>query len=274
MLSYLFYKFNFIGKKLPRILPQRWTGHIAAVNIIRDNFTEVAQCLFEVAGLSLEESAEAEGLLNRFISLEFSFNLLALCKILAILNPLNNYFETTYSDIATAKRLLASTTQTLQTIRSDQIFNEILFDATKLMSDTEMTTDNISIASKRCHRLPITLSKDYFMLDEGDRAFATTNSTPYFETMFKRIYFNLIDTFISELRNRFTERSLSIVTACFCLLFQRARSLEKCNIIKSLLNNNEYINNLNAELMVLHNGLLKDEYSNLSELAADFLPHR
>ena len=39
-----------------------------------------------------------------------------------------------------------------------------------------MTTDNISITSKRCHRLPITLSKYYFILDEGDRTFATTNS--------------------------------------------------------------------------------------------------
>ena len=193
---------------------------------------------------------------------------------MAILNPVNNYFETIYSDIATAKKLLASTTQTLQSIRSDQIFNDILFSAKQLMNDTEMTTDNISITSKRCHRLPITLSKDYFILDEGDRAFATTNSIPYFEIMLKRIYFNLIDTCISELRTRFTERSLSIVTACFCLLFQRVRSLEKCNIIKSLLKNNTYLNNLNAELMVLHNGLLKDEYSNLSELAADFLPHR
>ena len=92
--------------------------------------------------------------------------------------------------------------------------------------------------------------------------------------MFKRIYFNLIDTCLSEFRNRFTERSLSIVTACFCLLFQRARTLEKCNIIKPILKNNAFISNLNAELMVLHNGLLKDEYSNLSELAEDFLPHR
>ena len=31
-----------------------------------------------------------------------------------------------------------------------------------------MTTNTISIASERCHRLPITLSKDYFILDEGD----------------------------------------------------------------------------------------------------------
>ena len=69
---------------MPRILPQKWTNHIEAVYIIRDNFTEVAQCLFEVAGLLLEELAEAEKLLNRFISLEFSFNLLAYARFCLI----------------------------------------------------------------------------------------------------------------------------------------------------------------------------------------------
>ena len=220
LLNYLiFNKFNFIGQKLPRILPQRWTGHIAAVNILRDNFTEVTQCLFKVTGSSIEKSAEAEGLLNRFISIEFSINLLVLCKILAILNHVNSYFETIYSDIATAKKLLASTTQTLQSIRSEQIFNDILSSAKLLMNETVMTIDNISITCKRCHRLPITLSQDYFILDKGDRAFAKRNSIPYFEIMLKRIYFNLIDTCISEQKTRVTERSLSIVTAWFCLLF-------------------------------------------------------
>ena len=103
----------------------------------------MAQCLFEVAGLSLQESAEAEGLLNRFVSFEFSFNLLALCKILAILNPVNTYFETIFSDIASTKRLLASTYQTLQKIRTDEMFNEILIEAKKLLTNTDMTSENI-----------------------------------------------------------------------------------------------------------------------------------
>lgn len=265
---------KYTGKKLPRILPQRWTSHFNAAETLKNNFTDVILCLFEVASLSIPESVEAEGLLNRASTIQFTFVLAVTSKLLNVLQPLNNFFESTYTDIGSAMRMLASTSRTLKSLRTEMIFKELISEAENIIKNTEIIDDNFLYFKQRSRRVPISLHKDYLFTDEGAASMATTNSSTNNYTMFQRILFNSIDTSVNEINNRFAERSLSIVTATFCLLFERSRTEVKCNTIKQLLKDNSHINNLNAELMVLHNGLLKQEYNTLIELAKDFSPNR
>ena len=259
---------------MPRVLPQRWTGHIAAVETLRDNYSEICKSLFEVAALSLKESPEAEGLLNRIMSFKFVFVVQCMCVILAHLKPLNSHFERITSDVATSRRLLAYTLMTFQSLRNEELCKKLEQDSNALINATELADQSdlyTSSLSKRQRRVPINLYRDNILFADANVLASTEEIYNNFQLLCEAI-----DATVAELNSRFTERNLGVVSAALCLLFKRTRTVRICKILASLLPGSSSlpISNIEAELMVLHNGVLKDDFLSLSDLSEHFSKHR
>ena len=97
------------GTHLPRLLVQRWTGHINILEKFDENYVLIVQTLFQKAGVSHTDSTIADGLLNKVSTLEFVFVVLAMENFLHLIKPLNQYFKMENSEIVTASELIDST---------------------------------------------------------------------------------------------------------------------------------------------------------------------
>ena len=139
----------------------------------------------------------------------------------------------------------------------------------KLIDSTGLTDqNNYSISSQRQRRVPINLYRNNILLDDANVLGSTVEIYSNFQ-----LFCIAIDSTIAEFNSRFTERNLAIVSAALCLLFKRTHTLHTCKILASLLttkSGSSAVSNIEGELMVLHDGLLRDEYLSLSDLAECF----
>ena len=249
------------GHKLPRLLPQRWTGHIKLVEIIHSNFTEINNVLFLIAAQRFPESADTKGIFNRISTLEFCFVILLFEKLLGLLRPLNDYFEKSDADLTVALNLIDATCNSFTNMNNTTTAANIIKEANALLKSQfvmipENDMDEIPTNSKRARRIPAKY-RDNDQIIYGNESISL-NSEPEPTALPQRLlkYYNeIIPICINELRNRFSEGSLAVVIAAKRLLSRETRTIDTCNMLYSLLPDNLYnFNNISSELNVLHNG--------------------
>ena len=269
----LFVSSKYNGHKLQRLLPQRWTGHVASVEVIYTNYSDIVQVLFEVTAANVDEYAESEGLLNRITTKSFAKSLILMNRMLSLLKPPNFYFEKVLTDIVSSLKLIDATCRFLEIIKSKDSCNQIDVDAQLLLISNDVTPETGSIP-KRTRKIPQNLTDSIILYGDGLIAASNTNELNDFEKHFEAIIESAVNTSIAEIRSRFSEKSLDFIHAAFKLLSKRTRDIVSCNIYASLLADSSVINNIESELMVLHNGVLNDNYYSLSELSKHFKPLR
>ena len=265
------------GETLKRVLPQRWTGHLAAVEVFDKNFTEICTALFELATKTLNESAEAEGYLNRVCSINFVFCTKLFTRLLSTLAPLNNHFQSIDANIFKSEEVFRSCIATLSGFRTDEFFNQIFQIAQEQLSTafpfSEKSDENSlpTASAKRTRSIPARFRNGFeFLFDEGTASISHENTQ--MPTQLKRFTFEAIDICTHSIHNRFSERNTKVVVASLSLLKRSTRTAANCKILLRLLANNIFFN-IDSELQVLHNGILEN-YSSISQLWDAFLPHR
>lgn len=234
-------------QKLPRLLPQRWTGHIKLVKIIHSNFTEKNNVLFLIAAQRFPESAKAEGIFNRISTLEYCFVILLLEKLLGRLRPFNNYFEKPNADLTVALNLIDATCNSFTNMKNSSTAANILREANTLLKSQcliipDNDNDDIRTNSKRLRRIPAKFRDDDQILYGNESI--SLNKQPEPRTLPQRLlnYYNeIIPICINELQNRFSEGSLAVVIAAKGLLSRETRTIDTCNMLYSLLLDNHMV---------------------------------
>ena len=126
---------------------------------LMQNLPEISSVLIDLAAQSLPHSAEVEGLLNRFCTLDVCFIILAIHKILSYLTSIYDYFQSKSEDISNAVIILESIKRALlehrnlatvaSLLREDKalLIKVLLFEETPLI-------DAAQPLQKRLRRLP------------------------------------------------------------------------------------------------------------------------
>ncbi|KAJ3590148.1 hypothetical protein NHX12_008102 [Muraenolepis orangiensis] len=100
---------HYQGNTLKRLLEQRWTGHLATVQIILKSFQDIVELLRHVensASFPADLRMEAAGLLSRILKPSFKFHTQIICKILSLLEPANRMMQSEEMDLQTAVQLV------------------------------------------------------------------------------------------------------------------------------------------------------------------------
>jgi hypothetical protein len=104
------------GRKLKRLLEQRWTGHHDSVNTVLTEFNNILETLQNIAASRLSESIEAAGLVQQLKHAEFMPVLKLTKDILDLLMPLNKAFQSETMDITTGIALIDVVRSTLASL--------------------------------------------------------------------------------------------------------------------------------------------------------------
>ena len=218
----LFVSSKYNGHKLQRLLPQRWTGHVASVEVIYTNYSDIVQVLFEVTAANVDEYAESEGLLNRITTKSFAKSLILMNRMLSLLKPPNFYFEKVLTDIVSSLKLIDATCRFLEIIKSKDSCNQIDVDAQLLLISNDVTPETGSIP-KRTRKIPQNLTDSIILYGDGLIAASNTNELNDFEKHFEAIIESAINTSIAEIRSRFSKKKVSHLFMPHLNCFRHAR---------------------------------------------------
>lgn len=77
------------GKRIGRLLEQRWSGHLAVTKVVNDNYLSILQTLKEIkkGRFNGEDVAKSIGIKGVMLDLEFRMAMVVAKKILSTLQP-------------------------------------------------------------------------------------------------------------------------------------------------------------------------------------------
>ena len=215
------------GGQLKRLLDQRWSGHIATTKAVLDNY----ECLVNVlntASLSDEcdtiSSVEATGLLAKIKSESFVFIAFVVREILELLYPVDQLLQQREVDLLSALGVLSSAVTQIENLRTheqvENILEKVKMTGVILEQDSTASVHDVpgKIPVKRKKKLPRRLADSVVEVTTG----STSRDDHEGECLtsaqkFTQIYFEIIDSCVGELRERFSERNTAIVSSVGCL---------------------------------------------------------
>lgn len=193
--------------QLQKLCNTRWACRYAAVNAICRTYDAILATLELVGDSSDSEKAiEANGLYHQIAKFLFLLSLVTFDKVLSCTKGLSDHLQNPDLNLSQAAELVIATKSTLQEFRSD-IYWEKLFRYTKSIAELH----NIEIqhlSETRQRRLPRRFQDCVVLETTGSRdALSCSNS---YKT---KLYFPIIDTFLSEISRRFDEKNINIMHA-------------------------------------------------------------
>lgn len=201
------------GKKLKRLLEQRWSGHLATTTVLLDNFQAIVDVLtlceasVEVDG---NTGVEASGLLKRIANAKLLFIGYAVRQILELLQPADQILQARVSHLLTGIRVVSACVTSIKALRSNIQVEEIL---AKIVKQGIQLQTNSESDSKRKRQMPTRLAQCVVESTVG-------NHDSDFEDailQYKQLYFECIDNCVSELETRFGERNAALAASLECL---------------------------------------------------------
>jgi hypothetical protein len=188
---------------LKKLSDTRWASRKRAVDATCQSIAAIEKalervCDGEVRNCTPKVVAEANGLLQTLQTFEFKFMLSFWQKILAEVNILSSYLQTSNIDLNTAAVHIETCLRSMQSLRSDQMFNSIEQDAKDMAENCGTTTQ---FAAQRIRR-----KKRFF--DEMANDSITDDQRSRFKM---QSYFYILDMFIGKLTDRFADFTKFVV---------------------------------------------------------------
>uniref|UniRef100_A0A1A8I409 HAT C-terminal dimerisation domain-containing protein n=1 Tax=Nothobranchius kuhntae TaxID=321403 RepID=A0A1A8I409_NOTKU len=191
------------GNTLKRLLEQRWTGHLATVEVILESFQEILEVLDHVENtpsFPADTRMEAAGLRSAVSKPSFRFHALVVQKILAILEPPNRMLQSEEMDLQTAVQLVNSARECILALRTEEVFMELW----KECCGTE-ANDTASHQSKR--KCSVNRNLNDYILEQTSGARPQENQIKEQQ----RLFYSCIDAVAGEIGHRFGERNSKLI---------------------------------------------------------------
>lgn len=194
-------------RELKRLSDTRWACRHAAVNSICYTFDAILETLGEIAEDSDGiKSTQANGLRLQVKSFKFILCLIIFDKVLSITKGLSDVLQSTSLDLAKAADLVAGTIETLEDLRTDSYW-ESLFSYAESVARVH-GIDVTGPCSSRRRRPPSHLNDVILLESTGAHEPLTTN-----EGFKVGLFFPILDAFLMELNQRFTEKNVELMKA-------------------------------------------------------------
>lgn len=234
------------GTKLKRLLDQRWTGHLATVQVIINSFSEIQEML-EFCSKSSVLAGDVVALAIGFIAQTKAPKFLIIARmmltLLSTLNPANILLQSDCIDLIDGITLVESCAQQLRDMRKEdsEAFNEIWEKSCvksdsavpAAMNNSSVSNENVSSTefpprSKRLCKANSRYLDSVVMTTVGQNAERNPpqaeegqqlpTETELLAIDMKRLFYSVLDTALTEIGCRFGERSQPYVRALVGLL--------------------------------------------------------
>ena len=215
--------------------------------------------------------ADAASLLKSISTFSFFFIVLCLDAVFSVINILSQYLQEKTMTFSRARTCTKSILSTLSQFRNDQKFESLWKVASEKQAQLELEPPTLP----RHRRIPR-------RIDDGE---AENEQYSSVEAYFRRSYCSMLDILISEINQRFSENSYSVLTALEALLLDSFTCLEpKAEHLPEVVGfyGDEFVSEkLKSELMVLY-GFVKSisppcsrghEEKSVDDLISLFLEH-
>ncbi|XP_066980069.1 zinc finger MYM-type protein 1-like [Macrobrachium rosenbergii] len=170
----------------------RWSYYYRSVAKVKLRYGSLLAVLYKVEESSdSEAAAEASGPYKHLLSFKFVVNLHVAEQVMRVTNSLSDQLQSTIKE--------------LQVLRTDEGFSDI-FDKAKIFSAAYEVDTNLKDSSQvgRPKRIQKISSKLKYFLNGSTVGISEDNTSLAPEVLFKRIYFDILDRFLSEMDSRFT----------------------------------------------------------------------
>uniref|UniRef100_A0A1A8US94 DUF4371 domain-containing protein n=1 Tax=Nothobranchius furzeri TaxID=105023 RepID=A0A1A8US94_NOTFU len=197
------------GNTLKRLLEQRWTGHLATVEVILKSFQEILEVLDHVENtpsFPADTRMEAAGLRSAVSKPSFRFHALVVQKILAILEPPNRMLQSEEMDLQTAVQLVNSARECILALRTEEVFMELW----KECCGTEANGTASHQSKRKCS---VNRNLNDYILEQTSGARPQENQIKEQQ----RLFYSCIDAVAGEIVHRFGERNSKLIESMVSL---------------------------------------------------------
>lgn len=194
------------GERLKRLLDQRWTGHLATVSVIIGSFKDITSLLSEIdaeRAYGAEMRMEAIGLLREVSGPAFMFIAIFVQKLLMLLDGPNRLLQAEDMDLLTGLELVASATECVKKLRSEDEFTDLWNKA----NDAHTSTPAPPKRRRTMHK-----NLEQFVVLE-----TTGQNNDNDKTELQRVFYSAIDTVLGEIAQRFSERNTQLARSLAAL---------------------------------------------------------
>ena len=221
--SHFKFKKYYEGKRTSRLLEQQWSGHLKVTEVIYNNYGLMIESLNNVIKNDAKEFdgdsiVESTGLLIVMRSKKFVFILCTMLRLLRLIEPADKAFQSRESSLSSVFPLISSVFSSMKDYRSDEKHETILKDCNDLLAlnqndglEVVVNADEPSLAgpsSLRSSKRKLKSNSLYnnFILTESSGLYYCEDDKQQQHSHYcKDIYFEIFDTVINEMNERFFE---------------------------------------------------------------------
>ena len=200
----------------------RWGSHFGSVYSLMKMFGAVFSVIQDIAADRSIGSlrADADTCFGYLSSFEFIFNLCLMKEIFEITEVLGQALQKKSQDIVNAVRLVSSTKECLQQLRSDDGYQEFIVTVVEFCTNHSIVIPDFEEAyimhGGRTHHQPNQLTKEHYFRVE--------------------IFYATLDTQLFELNHRFNEKVMDLLTTSATLIprnkFRGFKASDICDMVK------------------------------------------
>lgn len=210
---YSFFRHHFVSQRyscpyLKRLLEIRWTSHYEVIKCVVENEEVILDILSKVSNddnASVDLAKEASGLLSQLKQCHFFEVGKFLIHLLAILKPANAILQSQHVNLCSAAEVVQGCVGALRNLREN--------DSELQQYCTGMTT--VEPSPKRLRTLNPSYADSVIFSTLGQEG--QSGSERATEAL-RRQMLNILDTAVSEMKNRFSTKNLELMKALSCLL--------------------------------------------------------
>lgn len=188
------------GKRIGRLLEQRWSGHLAVTKVVNDNYSSILKTLDEIKNdrFNGDDVAKSVGIKKVMPNLEFRMAMVVAKKILSMLEPADAALQARNAGLKDAITIIKCVQNEIIKLRTDEMYHQILEEAkSKISGDSENQTQKRQI--KKSNRM------DDYLTYGTSCCSARQNIEDQNAQPFKSEYFETLDILIAELQRRFSD---------------------------------------------------------------------
>lgn len=196
---------EYAGTNIPRLIEQRWSGHLKATQAISKNYSELLDALNKIKdgnghNFEADDIVLASGISSAIMDKKFVFMLQFLNELLCLIEPANQILQKRQVGFRQAMPVIETVLESVLLLRTDESFARFLLSAEGIMeiNGNEPRARRISHRSYR-------LTNSIVMSSLGEREMDADN--PRHTSILKSQYFEIIDRVVHEIKRRFKENN-------------------------------------------------------------------
>ncbi|GBO99923.1 Trypsin 3A1 [Eumeta japonica] len=237
------------GKRIGRLLEQRWSGHLAVTKVVYDNYSSILQTLKEIKN-------------GRFNGDD-------------VAKSIDAALQARSAGLKDAITIIKCVKDEIIKLRSNQMYNQILEEAKSLTSNDCGESENRTQTSKRQVKKPNRMD-DYLTYTPCSSARQNIDEN---DEPFKSEYFETLDILIAELQRRFSDND-DLINSIASLdeldvdkmvplknLGLKIPSREEASVVKAYLSRNEDIMENTLQVLYRQREAFKDTYELFASVA-------